>query len=91
MGVKMQTVAQDAPRSGWAPKSSFERITSELDASTGRLTGNQQQVYADLPIEEWTGQPSCSSKLTVDDSGGVTYHRLQPVAGGWAHMSVYGV
>jgi hypothetical protein len=89
--VKMSTIAKAAPVSGWAPKDSFHRIMSELDASTGKLTCDQQQVYADLPIEEYSNQPSCSSKISYDETGGAVYHRLQPVNGHWAHMKVSGV
>lgn len=89
--VKVDTITQAAPWHGWAPKDSFQRAMSELDDSTGRLTGDQQQVYADLPVEEWSNQPSTSSKLVMGSDGGCTYHRLQPTANGWAHLQVYGL
>ncbi len=94
--IKKQTINKAAPVTGWAPKDSFHRVMSELDASTGKLTRDQQQVYADLPIEDFVSpggrvQPSQSSKITYDETGGTTYHRLQPVNGGWAHMRVSGV
>lgn len=93
--VKMDTVSRAAPVHGWAPKDSFHRVMSELDASTGKLTGDQQQVYADLPIEEFitangTSQPG-GHKIMFDDAGGCTYNKLQPVGDAWAHMAVYGV
>ena len=89
--VKMDTISRTAPVNGWAPKDSFHRVMSELDASTGKLTGDQQQVYADLPIEEYQSQP-CGHKVMYDgDSGAATYNKLQPVGGAWAHMNVYGV
>lgn len=91
MGIKAETIKQAAPKSGWAPHSSFDRIMSQLDASTGKLTGDQQRVYADLPKEQYSNQPSTSSKIIYDDTGGATYHRLEPVGDSWAHMSVYGV
>jgi hypothetical protein len=89
--VKKETIGQTAPVSGWAPKDSYHRLMSELDASTGKLTGDQQAVYADLPVEEYSNQPSLAHKIIYDDTGGATYAHLTPVAGRMAHMRVYGV
>lgn len=55
---------------------SRERILSQLDASTGKLTGDQQRFYADLPKEEWHGQPGTRSKIVRNPDGSAEYQGL---------------
>lgn len=74
--IKTDTVQQLAPKQGWAPHNTRERLLTQLDAATGNLTGDQQRYYADLPIEEYSGQPSTSNKITSNPDGSAEYHQL---------------
>lgn len=81
--IKTETAVRQAPQLGWAPKNTQGRLLSQLDAATGRLTGDQQQYYANLPSEEFSPQPSTSNKLTQNDDGSTEYRQLQPFGGSW--------
>lgn len=47
----------------WPQHDARLRLLSQLDASTGKLTGQQQRVYADLPDEETLGTPHLANRL----------------------------
>lgn len=81
--IKTQAVEAQAPQLGWAPKNTKGRLLSQLDAATGRLTGDQQQYYADLPVEEFSPQPSTSNKVTMNNDGSVEYRQLVGHGGLW--------
>ena len=74
--VKINTASQDTNVGGWAPLNSRGRLLSQLDAATGNLTGDQDRYYADLPIEEFSSQPSTSHKIISNPDGSAEYHQL---------------
>src|ERR1700677_3470136 len=74
--IKAQTDESAPPKLGWAPLNARGRLLSQLDAATGRLTTDQQQYYADLPIEEFSTQPSTSNKIIQTSDGEAEYHQL---------------
>lgn len=91
-GIKQETVYSNPPPSGWAPMDLHARLGSQLDAATGRLTGDQQRIFADMPSEKFTG-PGYGNKVTYDPDGGAVFHKLDPHPSGegWVHMQTYGV
>lgn len=81
--IKEQTAASHKPKFGWAPHNSRDRLLSQLDAATGRLTGDQQAYYADLPAEEFSEQPSTGHKLVNNPDGSTEYRQLVAHAASW--------
>ena len=81
--IKTQAATARPVSSGWAPQSSQGRILSQLDAATGRLTGDQAQYYADLPSEEFSPQPSPMHKIIQTADGAAEYHQLVAAHGSW--------
>jgi hypothetical protein len=81
--VKTSTVETGPPLSGWAPHNSRARLLSQLDAATGRLTGDQQRYYADLPSEEFSVQPSTGHKIISTPDGATEYHQLVAHGATW--------
>lgn len=81
---KVQAIFFKTPT--WGPFDSGRRARQGLDGATGKLTIQQQRVYADLPDEEWSRQPSTSHKILFDASGGVEYTGLVPNGDRWSRM-----
>jgi hypothetical protein len=81
--VKLQTTAARIPASGWEPHTAADRLLSQLDASTGKLTGDQQRHLADLPAEDFSEQPSTSHKIVQTADGAAEYRSLVMHNGAW--------
>lgn len=81
--IKVAAVTQgNAQRTSWRELNSHERLTSQLDAATGFLTGDQQRWYADFPKEEYRPAPTGGNKIIFGD-GGCEYHQLVAHGGTW--------
>lgn len=74
--IKEVTASSPAPVGGWDPLDSRGRLLSQLDGATGNLTTDQQRVYADMPSEEYSPQPSTSNKVVQSHDGSAELHQL---------------
>ena len=85
--IKFKTVAAGRPpHTGWAKHNAHHRIGSQLDASTGKLTGDQQRLYADMPEEEWSGQPATRHKTLRNPDGSAEYQGLVSNGSVWVSL-----
>lgn len=84
MNENVKEKAAAAPIKGtWPALNAGMRLRSQLDAATGALTGDQQRMYADLPAENYSEQPSTSHKIVQTRDGAAEYRQLVNHQASW--------